>query len=120
MLLESRASEGRAYIRDEALWVRRLEDPDSDAPCGWPRGRVPGAAAGLSRELQQRAGGAVWVEPVVVLWCPFDEGVFFDSPCTFIHGSKLRQWLENRPERLSGPRVSQLATAVGELATTRN
>jgi hypothetical protein len=116
-LLDTKYPQGQAHIRNNALWVRRLEDPEADAPCAWPRGSALGAAAGLSGELQRRTGERVWVEAVVVLWCPFDQGVFVDGPCTFVHGSKLRGWLEGQPDRLSDSRAGELSKAIGELAT---
>jgi hypothetical protein len=80
------------------------------------RPRALGAAAAIKEDIQRRTGHRLWVQAVVVFWSEFPEGVEEDSKCVYIHGSRLKAWLAQRPGQLDPARVHEIATAIQHLA----
>lgn len=78
--------------------------------------RVLAAAARLKDDLQERTGCRTWVQAVVVLWCDFPAGVVHDGRCVYVHGPRLRSWLEEQPLRFDPASVAELGAAVGGFA----
>ena len=106
-LLDSKYPQGDAYVSRGQLWLRRRDDPDADAPYPRPRSSALAGAARLSKELGRRGGRPGWVQAVVVLWCPFEQGIHEDDTCVLIHGAKLVDWLDSRPDALDQRRLGQ-------------
>jgi hypothetical protein len=78
--------------------------------------RVLAAAARLKEDLQERTGCRTWVQAVVVLWCDFPAGVVHDGRCVYVHGTRLRSWLEEQPLRFDPASVAELGAAVDGVA----
>lgn len=106
---------GTAEIRDGAAWLRHRHLPEMPKRIV-VRGRVLAAAAQLKDDLQERTGCRTWVQAVVVLWCDFPAGVVHDGRCVYVHGSRLRDWLEGQPLRFDPASVAELGAAVDGVA----
>lgn len=52
------------------------------------------------------------MQAVVVFWADFPEGLVEDGRCVFVHGSRLREWMEGRSERLGEVDVEAIAECV--------
>lgn len=115
-LLDSKYPRGEAYIRDGSLWIRRRDDPEADAPCRWIRNSALAGAARLNAQLRELTGRRAWVQSVVVLWCPFEEGLYEDDKCVYVHGSRLADWLDARPDTVDAHAVAEGRAAVQQLA----
>jgi hypothetical protein len=106
---------GTAEIRDGAAWLRHRHLPEMPKRIV-ARARVLAAAARLNADLQQRTGCRTWVQAVVVLWCDFPAGVVHDGRCVYVHGTRLRGWLEGRPLRFDPASVAELGAALDAVA----
>ena len=54
---------------------------------------------------------------MVVLWCPFEQGVYEDERCAFVHGSRLRDWLESHPDKLGQTQADAINEAIATLSS---
>ena len=109
-LLDSKRWRGSTTVSGDIATVRRVEDPD----LSYRHGGV-GYLKGLAREVHDRlrteSRVSVWVEPVIVVWGDFPQGVAGDT-CKFVHGEGLATWLEQQQKRIAASRVDQLALAI--------
>jgi hypothetical protein len=115
-LLETKNLQGTVEIRDGVLRLRRRLDPQEDKPCPWVRSGALAGAASLNAEMQQLTGRRLWVQAVVVLWSEFKERVYEDERCVVVHGSRLREWICDRPDELDERAVSEIAAAIQAIA----
>ena len=99
VLLETKNLTGISEIRDSTVWVRRRHDPAADYALKKLRPHLLADAAELSGQIQRRTGERAWVDAVVVFWSEFPEGVVEANRLTYVHGSRLRDWLAARPAR---------------------
>src|SRR5665811_462798 len=134
--LDSLSRAGLPSIHPRSLEpCRKTHRPSSITPCGnsaqktttaCTQGRCPdrrsisslrlAAAASLKEEIERRSGQRTWVRAVVVFWAEFPQGVIDDGRCVFLHGSKLRGWMEGRPARLSESSVDMIAGSLASIA----
>jgi hypothetical protein len=118
-LVESKYLGGATSVSDDELRVRWLEDPDdgyANRKIG-PRARA--AAAELSGNLQTVAGRRPWVQSVVVLWAPFEQGTVQDRRVIWTRGDCLADVLAAQaPSRLNPRDIAHIADQVR--ATTRS
>jgi hypothetical protein len=119
-LLDTKNPQGVVHMRDGEPHLRRRSDPEADTRCRWMRSSALGGAASLHEDIKRRTGRRVWVHAVIVLWSDFDEGLYEDEKCTFIHGSLLCDWLVARPDALDDATAKQLRTAVQAVAADAN
>ncbi len=115
-LLETKNLRGTVEMRDGVPCLRRRLDPEEDKPCPWVRSGALASAARLKAEIQQLAGHRLWVQAVVVLWSDFDEGVYEDERCVIVHGSRLLQWIGDRPNELGEKAAGEIVAAVQMIA----
>jgi hypothetical protein len=99
-LLETERFAGEAMLREGVLSLHR--------DGAW-RGDE-GLAARLradARDARRLLGAANinWVAPVVVLWCEFPAQLAEQGGITYVHGSRLADWLEWQPESVSAQSV---------------
>ena len=99
-LLETKRFVGEAMLREGVLSLHR--------DGAW-RGDE-GLAARLradARDARRLLGAANinWVAPVVVLWCEFPAQLAEHGGVTYVHGSRLTDWLEWQPESVSAQSV---------------
>lgn len=114
-LLDSKNYSGEATIEGGQLRVRWLEDREDGWTC---RGLVPrmrAASAELSERIESAVGLRVWVQPVVVLWMPFPQGVVEVSGVYFIQGQSLADWLLGRRPLARSPDARALGTFLHSL-----
>jgi hypothetical protein len=108
-LLDSKNYSGEASIEASELRVRWLEDPEDGWICHGMVSRMRAASAEFKERIETATGVRVWVQPVVVLWMPFPQGLAQLSDVFFVQGELLADWLRKRsphgrsfdPERIS-------------------
>ncbi len=111
-LLETKNLAGVVEMRDGVPHLQRRLDPEDNKPWESIRPRALGAAASLKEDIERRSGRRLWVQAVVVFWSDFPEGLVEDGRCVFVHGSRLREWMRGRPERLGEGEVEAIAECV--------
>jgi Nuclease-related domain len=116
ILLETKYPRGAIEMRSGQAFLSRGLDPEADKPCPWLRSSALAGAASLHDELRRRTGHRLWVEAVVVLWCEFAEGVYEEEKCSFVHGTRLPEWLSGRRDVLDEQTVRELRTYIESLA----
>jgi Nuclease-related domain len=115
-LLESKNLMGTVELRDGVPHLQRRLDPEAKASFERIRPRALAAAARLKDEIERRTGQRTWVQAVVVFWSEFPQGTVDDGRCVFLHGSKLRGWLEDKSARLSEAGVEAIAEGIARVA----
>lgn len=115
-LLDTKSPSGTMRVEDGVPCITRRADPEAVQRYPGLLSRTRGAARSLSEELRRRSGHSVWVDPAIVVWCDFPEGICIHDRCTVLHGGRLLGWLESRPARLSPAALEALRAAVAELA----
>ena len=113
LLLETKNLQGIVEIRDGVPRLKRRSDPEADKACSWIRSHALAGAASLKEDIQRLSGERLWVQAVVVLWSDFEQGLYVDERCVFVHGSGLVEWIMGRPEAIDPE------TAAGLLATVQ-
>jgi hypothetical protein len=99
-LLETKRIEGETMLREGVLSVLR--------DGAWRGDEALGARIRASARDARRLLGAAninWVAPVVVLWCEFPAQLAEHGGVTYVHGSRLADWLEWQPESASAQSV---------------
>lgn len=114
--LETKNLQGIVEIRDGVPRLNRRHDPEEQWDFDRIRPRALSAAAELQREIQQRTGHRTWVQAIVVFWSEFPEGLVEDDKCVFIHGSRLRAWLESRANHFSQSEADEIAAGISAIA----
>jgi hypothetical protein len=113
-LLETKRFVGEATLRDGVLGLRRGTDPRD----GW-RGDegLAGRLRRSARDARRLLGAANinWVAPVVVLWCEFPAQLAEHGGVTYVHGSRLADWLERQPESVSAQSVENARSCLRRL-----
>jgi hypothetical protein len=99
-LLETKRFAGEAMLREGVLSLHRDGEWRGDE----------GLAARLranARDARRLLGAANinWVAPVVVLWCEFPAQLAEHGGVTYVHGSRLTDWLEWQPASVSAQSV---------------
>jgi hypothetical protein len=113
-LLETKNLTGIAEIRDDTAWLRRRHDP-SEYALKKLRPHLLADAAEVSSEIQRRTGQRIWVDAVVVFWSEFPQGIVEADRLTYVHGSRLPDWLSTRPTRLRPATLGRVTAAVTAL-----
>jgi hypothetical protein len=111
-LLDSKNLNGAVEVRDGVAYLNRRDDPEADVRFDRIRPRALAAAANLKEDIQLQTGHRVWVQAVVVFWNDFPEELVDDGRCVFVHGSRLRAWLEDRPVVLDESKRLQTWAAI--------
>jgi hypothetical protein len=115
-LLDSKNLQGVVDIRGGVPHLARRHDPErTDVFDRVPRRALAGAAR-LNEEIQARTAHSPWVQAVVVFWSDFPAGVVEDDRCVFIHGPRLRAWLQDRPARLSQVEAEEIVAGIAGIA----
>jgi hypothetical protein len=115
-LLDSKNHQGSIELRNGVPHLRRGLDPDADTPLDRIRPKVLRSAATVKEDIEHRTGHCVWVQAVVVFWSDFSQELINDGRCVFIHGKRLRSWLQSQPSQLSETAVAEISAALAELA----
>lgn len=115
-LLETKNLQGTVELRNGVPYLRRRLDPEDDKPWRSIRGNTLASAAYLHNDIERRTGHGQWVQAVVVFWSDFPAGLVEDDRCVFIHGPRLREWLQDRPGRLSQTEAEGTAACIASIA----
>jgi hypothetical protein len=113
-LLETKALQGKVVFDDDGMLVRRSQDRRDDWRPAVPYSRT---AKGRAFETQRRliADGIRWVQPVVVLWSDFPDGVRDVDGVTFLHGDRLAAWLHVRSRCLPDAAIGRAGATLKRL-----
>lgn len=115
-LLESKNLQGIVKIKGSVPHLDRRHDPEAHETFKRiPRCALAGAAR-LKEEIEEQTRERRWVQAVVVFWGEFPEGLVQVGKCTYVEGSRLRGWLEGRPERLSETEVEEIGDGMARIA----
>jgi hypothetical protein len=107
-LLETKTFTGQATLSDNGRLVitRGTDERDRWTPVPPIGPTVKRAAFDLREDLVRRTG-IRWVQGVVVLWSDFPGGEATRSGIVYIHGTKLRAWLERQRTELTRGEVAR-------------
>ena len=101
-LLDSKAwLNGTTTATREGPVVRADHDPDLEWRWAGLPGRMRGAAAAMSDALRKLSQKRFHVQPVVVIWGHYPDGVQERQGVTYVAGERLHDWLSSLPRRLS-------------------
>jgi nuclease-like protein len=114
-LLDSKNWTGITSIVDGAPKLARRHDPQAGPDMARTRNAVLAASAELSRTIRARTGRGVWVSAVVVFWNEFPDGLVESDRLTYVHGSRLLEFLESRPVQLAPVVVAAVSDALADL-----
>jgi hypothetical protein len=115
LLVETKNLQGIVEIRDGVARLRRRHDPEADQPLWDLRRTALRDAQAVFHEVQRRCGQRCWVSAVVVFWGEFPQGIVEADRITYVHGSRLLDWLGSRPSPRWPVPVDQVAAAVLEM-----
>jgi Nuclease-related domain len=99
-LIESKNLNGISEVRDGVAWLRRRHDPAADRACTRLEPSVLRASAEVSGAIREQTGRRVWVQALVVFWNEFPQGVEKAEKIAFVHGTRLRDYLQNMSPNL--------------------
>jgi hypothetical protein len=103
-LLNTKNLADELTVEGSALRVLRIDQPRDSYLLDGLTSSMRNASKKLSHDIHAETGERAWVYPVVVLWGQFAAGVVEVDGVTYVHGSKLREWLQERPASLSPQR----------------
>jgi hypothetical protein len=116
ILLQSIDPQGTVTIRDGEPFVKRCDDLNAEPVVTRLRPRAVDDAGAFRVDVQRVAGRRLWVQAVVVFWSEFPAGCVTDGRCTYIHGSRLTEWMSRRPHQLTSLESDDVFAAVALLA----
>lgn len=114
-LIETKNLTGIAEIRGGVAWLRRRHDPDGDQRQSKLKSTVLSASRSLSGEIRARTGRGRWVQAVVVFWNEFPDGVVESGEVIYVHGSKLKDYMQQRPTTLSDQEQAEIGRALADI-----
>jgi hypothetical protein len=115
-LLETKNLKGIVELDGGVPHLRRRLDPEADTRLERIRPCALRAAVALKQDIERRTGHRTWVQAVVVFWCEFPAGLVDDGRCVFIHGPRLRAWIEGHADALDPSTAEEIAAAIGRIA----
>jgi len=115
-LIIARKPPGSVRVKDGVPWLRQIGDAQRERAGTDVVRKALEPASALSRQIRSRAGRALAVHAVVVLWSEFPQGTVETSQITFVHGRDLAGWLRSRPAELDRAGIDEIAQAVKDVA----
>ena len=113
-LLDSKAFGGVVRIENGVVAVRWHEDGEDGYDLPNLGRRMRGAAASLAAELASASGVRAWVQPVVVVWADFAQGLVESDGVVYVHGDRVAEWLLGSPERIAAATATKLKSALAD------
>jgi hypothetical protein len=115
-LLDSKTLTGRITVDNAGLHTQWLEDSHVARVSRATFGQVAAASAELKDRIQAATGIVAWVQPVVVLWGRFEQGIVRTDDIIFVHGNELVRCLcDSAPARRAFDRA-QIADFLDQAA----
>jgi len=107
-LLDSKNWFGVVTVERGVPTVTPRDNPD--AAWSWPRltARLMGASAANKEAIQHLTGVRTWVQPIVVVWAPFEQRCVESNGVVFVAGKALAQWLSTQPQRLDNAAIGRI------------
>lgn len=107
-LLDSKNWFGDVTVEHGVATVTPRDNPD--AAWAWPRltNGLKAASAENKDAIQRLTGVKTWVQPVVVVWAPFEQRCVESNGVVFVAGEALAEWLAARPRRLQPDAITKL------------
>ncbi|MFZ0089868.1 MAG: nuclease-related domain-containing protein [Solirubrobacteraceae bacterium] len=115
ILIESLAPQGVVTMRSGTPILEQRRDGDAEPQRRRVRPRALDHATTFRDDVHRLTGCRTWVQAVVVFWCDFPAGVVADGRCVYIHGSRLVDWLQRRPQQLEPAETDDVFAAVEQL-----
>jgi hypothetical protein len=112
-ILDSKKRGGAVTVDNGVPTVTPLDNPDWAWSDRRLAGKLRGVCAGNSAAIHSRIKIKPWIQPVVVIWAPFEAGVVKSAGVVFVQGDHLAEWLRSQPPRCSVDEQRRLASAFG-------
>lgn len=98
-LIDTKSLGGSVGVGEDTVFVVRSNDPRDNysAKVG---SKIRGQAFQLKEEIQSQTGVSVWIQGIACFWNEFAEGVHEEEKVVYIHGSKINEWIQARPQQL--------------------
>jgi hypothetical protein len=106
---------GDVHVHEGVVSVRWLEDVEDGYDLPRLGARMRGASASLAADMAARACRRVWVQPVVVVWAPFEQAIVESEGVFYVHGAQLADWLQSLPLRLGDETSTSLSSALASV-----
>jgi hypothetical protein len=108
-LLDSKNWSGAVTVENGTATVTPPDNPD--AAWSWPRlnGALKAASAGNKDAIQRMTGVRAWVQPVVVVWAPFEQRCVDSNGVVYVAGEALEEWLRSLPTRMDAGRIERVS-----------
>ncbi len=107
-LLDSKNWGGTVTLEDGIVMVTPRDNPDAAwSPRGLSRA-LKAASAGNNEAIQRLTGVREWVQPVVVVWAPFEARCVLAEGIRYVAGDALVEWLTAQPARLDPATVERV------------
>jgi hypothetical protein len=107
-LLDSKNWGGVVTLDDAIVTVSPRDNPDAAwSPRKLSRA-LKGASAGNKEAIQRLTGVRAWVQPVVVIWAPFEARCVLADGIYYVAGDALVDWLTVQPARLDSSMVERV------------
>lgn len=94
------------------LRVSRIDDPDDGYV--WNRFAVARQARELERDIQEKLGFRIQVQPIVVIWGALEPREVWIGDVAVVEGTRLVEWIEQRPVNLLRADKRRLVAAWAE------
>jgi hypothetical protein len=106
-LLDTKLLHGTAVATNDALRCGRLSFAGS---------ALRGGARRVKDALEQQLGfRAPWVQPVIVIWGDFPQGLHEEQGVVYITGGELVPWLQTLPEKATMPQRAAFIAALRQV-----
>mgnify|MGYP000904642165 CR=1 FL=1 len=113
---------GGVFLLDSKRWSGTVEVHNETARTvrwqGAPPSPLSGAAhvASLARETHDQVLANTrinqWVQPVVVVWGDFPQGIAGGQRCSYVAGEQLAKWLIEHPAQIADKVVPRIVAAI--------
>jgi hypothetical protein len=111
-VLDTKSLSGVVSVRAGVLTVQYREDPDD----GYELRNLASRMGWLARTVETRLGGdgvdGIVVQPVVVIWAPFEQRSILSGRVAWVHGRQIAKVLKGRPVRLTPDEVMRISAAL--------
>ena len=98
-ILETKSLLGTVAVERGLLVNRQSDDPDEIWRWHGLAPRLNELGREMSGWIRSDAGVRSWVQPVVVIWGDFPQGLVDRNGIVYVAGSRLAEWLRQQPPR---------------------